>query len=58
VYSFGVVLLEVLTARPPVLENPEIVHISVWVKQQLSKGSMDDVIDTMILDRYFISKLL
>ncbi|KAJ4771497.1 Leucine-rich repeat protein kinase family protein [Rhynchospora pubera] len=55
VYSFGVVLLEVVTAKPPIIDGRNKIHLTLWVHQQLTKGSMDDIVDTRILDRYDVN---
>ncbi|KAJ1689483.1 hypothetical protein LUZ63_013638 [Rhynchospora breviuscula] len=55
VYSFGVVLLEVVTAKPPIIDGRNKIRLTRWVHQQLTKGSMDDVVDMRILGRYDIN---
>ncbi|KAM0894169.1 hypothetical protein ACQ4PT_024645 [Festuca glaucescens] len=57
VYSFGIVLLEIITGQPPVIMEPQTVHLPNWVRQKISKGSIDDVVDKRLLDQYDASSL-
>jgi hypothetical protein len=52
VYSFGVVLLEVITGKPAVMHCPEPTHIITWVRQRLSRGSIEDVMDARVQGGY------
>ncbi|PUZ65099.1 hypothetical protein GQ55_3G196200 [Panicum hallii var. hallii] len=52
VYSFGVVLLEVITGKPAVMHCPEPTHIITWVRQRLSRGSIEDVVDARVQGGY------
>ena len=46
-YSFGVVLLEVLCARPTILRSlpKEQVNLAEWARLSYSNGSLDEIID-------------
>ncbi|XP_044384399.1 cysteine-rich receptor-like protein kinase 6, partial [Triticum aestivum] len=57
VYSFGIVLLEIITAQPPVIMDPQPVHLPKWVRQKIAKGSIHDVVDKKLLDQYNVSSL-
>ena len=57
VYSFGIVLLEIITGQPPVIMDPQTVHLPNWVRQKLAKGSIHDVIEKRMLDQYDVSSL-
>ncbi|CAM0948604.1 unnamed protein product [Alopecurus aequalis] len=57
VYSFGIVLLEIITGQPPVIMNPQPVHLPNWVRQKIAKGSIHDVVDKRLLDQYNVSSL-
>ncbi|KAM0830868.1 hypothetical protein ACQ4PT_065934 [Festuca glaucescens] len=57
VYSFGIVLLEIITGRPPVFMDPETIHLPNWVRQRIAKGSIHDVVDKRLLDQYDVSSL-
>ncbi|WOL14609.1 hypothetical protein Cni_G23389 [Canna indica] len=48
VYSLGIVLLELITGRPPILQGQENAHIVQWVRQGLSKGNIEDIVDTRL----------
>uniref|UniRef100_A0A0D9V6Y8 Protein kinase domain-containing protein n=1 Tax=Leersia perrieri TaxID=77586 RepID=A0A0D9V6Y8_9ORYZ len=52
VYSFGNVLLEIITRQLQVLVDPEPVHLPNWVRQKIAKGSIHDVVDSRLMDQY------
>ncbi|OMO66429.1 hypothetical protein COLO4_30558 [Corchorus olitorius] len=46
VYSFGIVLLEIITSRPVIAQtNNERTHISQWVSSMLSMGDIKRIVD-------------
>ncbi|KAE8677095.1 putative LRR receptor-like serine/threonine-protein kinase [Hibiscus syriacus] len=49
VYSFGIVLLEILAGRKPVMfnQNEDIVK---WVKKQLEKGQISELLESGLLE--------
>jgi serine/threonine protein kinase len=55
VYSFGVVLLEVITGKPAILECPEATNITMWVRQRLNQQNIEDVVDPRIQDDYDVN---
>ncbi|XP_071682076.1 cysteine-rich receptor-like protein kinase 6 isoform X2 [Lolium perenne] len=57
VYSFGIVLLEIITGQPPVIMDPQPVHLPNWVRKKITKGSINDVVDKRLLDVYNASSL-
>ncbi|XP_037409954.1 probable leucine-rich repeat receptor-like protein kinase At2g28990 [Triticum dicoccoides] len=57
VYSFGIVLLEIITGKPPVLMDPQTYHLPNWVRQKIAKGSIQDIVDKKLLDQYDTSSL-
>ncbi|KAF7024277.1 hypothetical protein CFC21_036646 [Triticum aestivum] len=57
VYSFGIVLLEIITGQPPVFMDPQTVHLPNWVRQKIASGSIDNVVDKRLLDGYDVSSL-
>ncbi|VAI11660.1 unnamed protein product [Triticum turgidum subsp. durum] len=57
VYSFGIVLLEIITGQPPVLMEPQTIHLPNWVRQNIAKGSIHDVVDKRLLDQYDVSSV-
>ncbi|XP_052158609.1 senescence-induced receptor-like serine/threonine-protein kinase [Oryza glaberrima] len=52
VYSFGIVLLEIVTGQPPVFMDPQTIHLPNWVRQKIARGSIHDVVDKKLLDQY------
>jgi serine/threonine protein kinase len=57
VYSFGIVLLEIITGQPPIFMDPETVHLPNWVRQKIAKGSIHDIVDKRLLDQYDANSL-
>ncbi|KAE8787623.1 putative LRR receptor-like serine/threonine-protein kinase [Hordeum vulgare] len=57
VYSFGIVLLEIITGQSPVFNDPQTVHLPNWVRQKIAKGNIHDVVDRRLLDQYDASSL-
>ncbi|XP_048533051.1 probable LRR receptor-like serine/threonine-protein kinase At1g51810 [Triticum urartu] len=57
VYSFGIVLLEIITGQPPVLMEPQTAHLPNWVRQNIAKGSIHDIVDKRLLDQYDASSV-
>uniref|UniRef100_A0ACD5TEU1 Uncharacterized protein n=1 Tax=Avena sativa TaxID=4498 RepID=A0ACD5TEU1_AVESA len=45
VFSFGVVLLEIVTGKPHILNDPEPMNIIQWVQQRLARGNIESVVD-------------
>ncbi|KAF0892076.1 hypothetical protein E2562_013471 [Oryza meyeriana var. granulata] len=52
VYSFGIVLLEIVTGQPPVFMDPQTVHLPNWVRQKIAQGSIHDIVDKKLLVQY------
>lgn len=44
-YSFGVVLLEIITSRPVIANTEEHKHISQWVGFMLAQGDIKHIVD-------------
>ncbi|XP_048564918.1 senescence-induced receptor-like serine/threonine-protein kinase [Triticum urartu] len=57
VYSFGIVLLEIITGQSPVVMDPQAVHLPNWVRQKIANGSIHDVADKKLLDLYDATSL-
>ncbi|KAM0833651.1 hypothetical protein ACQ4PT_064131 [Festuca glaucescens] len=58
VFSFGIVLLEIITGQPPVvIEPPHTFHLPNWVRQNIAKGSIHDIVDKRLLGQYDASSL-
>ena len=45
VYSFGIVLLELITGRPAIMKSYENTHIVQWVNPLLAKGDIRSIVD-------------
>uniref|UniRef100_A0ACD5YEQ5 Uncharacterized protein n=1 Tax=Avena sativa TaxID=4498 RepID=A0ACD5YEQ5_AVESA len=45
VYSFGIVLLVLVTGKPPTMNNPQTMNIIQWVQQRLSQGNIEGIVD-------------
>ncbi|CAI0382917.1 unnamed protein product [Linum tenue] len=50
VYSFGIVLLEILTGKKPVMFNQEEEDIVKWVKKQLQTGRVSELLEPGLLE--------
>ncbi|KAM3297480.1 hypothetical protein ACQJBY_039391 [Aegilops geniculata] len=57
VYSFGIVLLEIITGQPPVLIEPQTFHLPNWVRHKIAMGNIHDIMDKRLLDQYDASSL-
>ncbi|PQQ17168.1 putative LRR receptor-like serine/threonine-protein kinase [Prunus yedoensis var. nudiflora] len=45
IYSFGVVLLEIITSRPVLTRTHDRIHISQWVGFMLANGDINNIVD-------------
>jgi hypothetical protein len=45
VFSFGVVLLELITGKPAILRYPEHIGIIQWTWRRLRRGEIESVVD-------------
>jgi len=50
VYSFGIVLLELISGRPPII--PKESYISNWVKSHVQEGHIERVVDPSLGDNF------
>ncbi|KAF7819731.1 putative LRR receptor-like serine/threonine-protein kinase [Senna tora] len=58
IYSFGVVLLELITGQPAVLKGKESVHILEWVRPELRRGDLSKIVDPRLQGKYNASSVL
>ncbi|KAJ4806874.1 Leucine-rich repeat protein kinase family protein [Rhynchospora pubera] len=57
VYGFGVVLLEIITGKPPIIAGPEGGHLAKWVSQKLPKGDIESIVDPRMHGQYDINSV-
>ncbi|XP_042460720.1 probable LRR receptor-like serine/threonine-protein kinase At1g05700 [Zingiber officinale] len=57
VYSYGVVLLELITGLPPIVPGTKNVHLVQWVLQRLDRGNIEDVVDPRLEGEYDINSV-
>ncbi|KAF3335016.1 putative leucine-rich repeat receptor-like protein kinase [Carex littledalei] len=63
VYSFGVVLLQIVTGQPAIIQGsgPESesmnMNIIQWVRQRLTKGNIESVVDARMQGEYDINSV-
>ncbi|KAL6622453.1 hypothetical protein ACP70R_032332 [Stipagrostis hirtigluma subsp. patula] len=57
VYSFGVVLLELITGQPAAIlvSDTESIHIALWVRQKLSVGNIESIVDPRMGGEYDVN---
>jgi hypothetical protein len=55
VFSFGVVLLEIVTGKPHIVKDPEPTDISQWVQQRLARGNIESVVDARMSGDYDVN---
>ncbi|KAJ1690777.1 hypothetical protein LUZ63_014932 [Rhynchospora breviuscula] len=56
VFSFGIVLLEIITGRPPIVPGVEG-NLEEWVHQKLSEGDIQSIVDPMMQGKYDINSV-
>ncbi|XP_073006626.1 putative leucine-rich repeat receptor-like protein kinase At2g19210 [Typha latifolia] len=57
VFSFGVVLLEMITAQPAIIGGSETIHIATWVRQRLARGIIESIIDPRMGGEYDVNSV-
>ncbi|KAF5931984.1 hypothetical protein HYC85_028155 [Camellia sinensis] len=55
VYSFRVVLLELITDKPAIIKNDENIHVVNWVKPMLERGEISNIIDPRLQGEFDIN---
>lgn len=61
VFSFGVVLLEIITGQPAITKTEERVHIIQWVGSMLLERELKDIVDPRLrgeFDIHLVKKVL
>ncbi|KAJ1689491.1 hypothetical protein LUZ63_013646 [Rhynchospora breviuscula] len=58
VFSFGVILLELITGKSPIVQGPQGgQHLTQFVQQRLSKGKIESVVDPNMGIQYNINSI-
>uniref|UniRef100_A0A0E0LZ15 non-specific serine/threonine protein kinase n=1 Tax=Oryza punctata TaxID=4537 RepID=A0A0E0LZ15_ORYPU len=57
VYGFGVVLLELVTGKNPILRTPQPISLIHWVQQRLQCGNIEGVVDTRMNGVYDVNSV-
>ncbi|KAH7365308.1 hypothetical protein KP509_18G020000 [Ceratopteris richardii] len=60
VYSFGVLLFEIVSGRPPIFESPpskQTISITNWVKPLIPRGIIDDIVDPSLQGQYNVESV-
>ncbi|XBJ11754.1 hypothetical protein VPH35_016402 [Triticum aestivum] len=57
VFSFGVVLLEIVTGQQHILNDPEPTSIAQWVRQRLTHGNNEDVVDARMCGNHNVTSV-
>ncbi|KAI4350757.1 hypothetical protein L6164_005178 [Bauhinia variegata] len=57
IYSFGIVLLELITGQPAVLKGEELIHIVQWVQNELENGDWRIIIDPSLQGKFDASSM-
>ncbi|XP_074573921.1 putative LRR receptor-like serine/threonine-protein kinase At1g05700 [Curcuma longa] len=57
VYSFGVVILELVTGQAPIVTSTDNAHVSVWVRERLTRGTIEDVVDPRLHGEYDVNSV-
>ncbi|XP_054804467.1 probable LRR receptor-like serine/threonine-protein kinase At4g29180 isoform X2 [Prosopis cineraria] len=52
IYSFGIVLLELITGQSVVLKGKESVHILDWLRPELRRGDLSKIVDPKLQGKY------
>jgi len=54
VFSFGVVLLEIITGQPAIIKSEERAHIIQWVNSVLLEREISDIVDSRLQGEFDI----
>ncbi|XP_048551473.1 LOW QUALITY PROTEIN: receptor-like protein kinase At3g21340, partial [Triticum urartu] len=57
VYSFIVVLLELVTGKAAILREPVPMSITQWARERLAQGNIEDVVDSQMLGDYDVNSV-
>lgn len=57
VYGFGMVLLELVTGKSPILRTPKPISLIHWAQQRLQCGNIDAVVDARMHGVYDVNSV-
>ncbi|KAJ4806865.1 Leucine-rich repeat protein kinase family protein [Rhynchospora pubera] len=58
VFSFGVILLELITGKSPIIQGPQGgQHLTQFVQQRLSKGKIESIVDPNMGSQYNVNSI-
>ncbi|XP_052727080.1 probable LRR receptor-like serine/threonine-protein kinase At1g05700 [Vigna angularis] len=57
VFSFGVVLLEIITGQPAITKSEEKIHIIQWVDSELLEKEIKDIVDSRLQGEFDIDSV-
>lgn len=52
VFSFGVVLLELITGKPAIIKSDETIHVIQWVRAEIEEGNVRAVVDPRLQENF------
>ncbi|RWR78173.1 putative LRR receptor-like serine/threonine-protein kinase [Cinnamomum micranthum f. kanehirae] len=55
VFSFGIVLLELITGQPAIIKTSERIHIPQWVSPLRARGEITSVVDPRLKEEYDVN---
>ncbi|KAI9128757.1 hypothetical protein K1719_000240 [Acacia pycnantha] len=57
IYSFGIVILELITGQPAVIKGEELEHITAWVTNELKRGDFSRIVDPRLEGKFSASSM-
>ncbi|CAA6672844.1 unnamed protein product [Spirodela intermedia] len=57
IYSFGVVLFELITGKPPIINSTENISIVPWVQSRINRGDITMIVDERFEGKYNINSM-
>jgi len=52
IFSFGIVLLELITGRPAIFKGNKIMHILEWIRPELGRGELSKILDPRLQGKF------
>jgi len=52
IYSFGIVLLELITGRPAISKGKTIMHVLEWIRPELERGELSKILDPRLQGKF------